>query len=175
MSVRTTDFLCWRWWFESKFKYWSVCVGFRYTVRPKESSSLRVVHESRKGACLPFPIQWCTLCSHYCCWGVPWTCWQNTHGSSRRCHQHISAIVRGCANGLGLKLLHVQVGYDRGHWRTHGHSMFLFIDVAFVREVRGIQVERQHFNDAFAGEGGCVRVIIDRCSICLQWQRWRQA
>ena len=52
--------------------------------------------------------------------------------------------------------------------------MFLFVDVAFVREVRGIQTERKQFNDAFAGEG-CVCVKMDRCSICVQWQRWRQA
>ena len=56
--------------------------------------------------------------------------------------------------GLGFKLLSVQVGYDRGHRRTHGRSMFLFVDVAFVREVCGVQAERQQFNDAFAGEGG---------------------
>ena len=62
--------------------------------------------------------------------------------------------VRGCANGIGFELLHVQVGYDGGHRRTHGRSMFLFVDVAFVREVRGVQAEGQQFNDAFAGEMG---------------------
>ena len=62
--------------------------------------------------------------------------------------------VRGCANGLGFELLHVQVAYDTGHRRTHGYTMFLFVDVAFVREVRGVQAERQQFNDAFVGEGG---------------------
>ena len=28
----TTDYLCWRWWLELKFKYWSVWVVLRYTV-----------------------------------------------------------------------------------------------------------------------------------------------
>ena len=59
----------------------------------------------------------------------------------------------GCANGLGFELLRVQVGYDRGHRRTHGRSMFLFVDVAFVREVCGVQAEGPQFSDAFAGEG----------------------
>ena len=31
---------------------------------------------------------------------------------------------------MNFKLLHVQVGYDRGHWWTRGHPMFLFIDAA---------------------------------------------
>ncbi len=32
MSVLTTDRLCFRWWFDVKFRYWSMCVAFRYTV-----------------------------------------------------------------------------------------------------------------------------------------------
>ena len=51
LSVRTTDLFCWRWWLESKIKYWSVGGVFRYTVKSKEQPlSLRVVHESRNGS-----------------------------------------------------------------------------------------------------------------------------
>ena len=49
MSVRTTDLLCWRWWLEPKFRYWSVWVGLRYTVTCVLPSSLMFTQASRKG------------------------------------------------------------------------------------------------------------------------------
>ena len=49
MSVRTTDFLCWRWWLELKFKYLSVWVGLRYTVTCVLPSSFMFRQAPRKG------------------------------------------------------------------------------------------------------------------------------
>ena len=80
---------------------------------------------------------------------------------------HMSAPDRPHVGSMNLaNRVHVQVGYVRKHRCTHGRSMFLFVDVGFVRKVRGVQAERQQFNDAFVGEG-CVRVVMDRCSICV--------
>ena len=49
MSVRTTDLLCWRWWLELKFKYWSVCVSLPYTMTCVLPSSLMFTQASRMG------------------------------------------------------------------------------------------------------------------------------
>ena len=99
-----------------------------------------------------------TPCSHW-----PWV--RTWHSSAK------PMGVRGCANGLGFKLLHVQVGYDRGHWRTHGRSMFLFIDVPLYEKYVAFR-QKDCSSMMRLRERACVRVIKDRCSICVQWQRW---
>ena len=133
-------------------------MGFRDTERSKEPSSLRVVHESRNGS-LPsisgsvVNFMFSSMLLRCSVNSLTKYSWIFTKVSSTYL-SHTYGGVWGCANDLGFKLLHVQVGYDRGHWRTHGRSMFLFIDVSFVREVHGVQAERQQFNYAFVGEGG---------------------
>ena len=48
-SVRTTERLCSMWWLDLKFRYWSVWVGFLYTVTWVLSSSFMCTQVSKKG------------------------------------------------------------------------------------------------------------------------------
>ena len=51
-SDLTTERLCCRWWLESKARYWSVWVGFLYTLVRILPSSSTTTNVSRKASCL---------------------------------------------------------------------------------------------------------------------------
>ena len=51
---------------------------------------------------------------------------------------HTRGIGSG-GHGYSFKLLHVQVGYNRGDRRAHRCSVLLFVEVAFVHKVRRVK------------------------------------
>ena len=73
MSVWPTSRLCCRLWFDPKFRYWTVCVAFRYTmytVTHVSTLSTRFTSVSRRAVChhvLPLLWIWCWC---LCCSGV---------------------------------------------------------------------------------------------------------
>ena len=57
----------------------------------------------------------------------------------------------GSTDGLWIKLLHAQVGYNGTDWVTHGCTMDLFIILTFEEK---IQAKLQLCSDVLNGEGG---------------------
>ena len=67
---------------------------------------------------------------------------------------------------LALRV-HVQVGYVRTHWRTHGRSMFFVYRCCLCTKSTWRPSRKTAVQWCVCWRRVCVRVVMDRCSICV--------
>ena len=134
-------------WSLSQCRYWSVCIGFPYTIvwMVLFSPGVTLVSKNRIEPSVPgcstvncmlgsCELMWwssCVLCS---------TFWM-TRVLSTNLSQWWG--VEGSAKGFTFKLLHEQVGNERADGRTHGCTMGLFIILNLEEEVSIFKAELQ--------------------------------
>ncbi len=151
ISISTTDHLCCRsrWWFDPKFRYWSVCVPSQYTVTQVPHSPPDVI--VCPGVVVPSHS---SSIVNLMLMSLLFRCWWNSPMNNnplwvKVSSTYLSHIHCSTDGGLGLsqglpcflfQLFHVQFGYYWRNWGGHCSTMFLFVNlVAFVHEIRCVQ------------------------------------
>ena len=117
----------------SQWRYWSVCVGFLYTVVCSLPSWSGFIRMSRKGKAPSGPgsstVNWMFLSTEF-------RCRKNSScGTSlwwQRCHQQTFSTIKGVwwwLYGSDLKLLHVEVCHNWADGWAHGSPLYLLIEL----------------------------------------------
>ena len=140
--VHTTERWCSNGWFDSQFRYWSVCVAFRYTFTLVDPSSFRHIHVFRKASVLFCPtstvISYCVPQSS----DVVWTVQRHSLEAQWMNHPRISTRYMSvkCFSGRSfLTYFHLQVRHYWGHWWTHGRSLLLLLEHYIVTKICDVQ------------------------------------
>ena len=140
VRVLMTLYLAERWWWLSYCRYWSMFMGFWYTVMDNLPSFSGVTMVSRKGiaqSSLLFStvncmarstLSWRTICLYSSFW--------MTKVSST--YQHQSLGGRQCLELL-LKVLHMKISYNWPYWGTHSHTLNLFIELVLEGKASNLE------------------------------------
>ena len=162
LCARVLNTLCLAvmWWLLSQCKYWSVWVGFLYTVVLRVLSGWMVMRVSKKGSepcCVGSTVNW--MCGSWLlmCWRSSWLCSAllMTKVSSTNLSQREGG--EGRRRGLVLQTLPWRCwlwGADGG---THSCTLDLFIILTLEEEVGVGQAELQQGGDLLDGHAGSLR------------------
>lgn len=83
------------WWLLLKFRYWSICMFFQYTVNFNKPYSFLMEFVSKKArpSYLPPDLQWWTWCLNQCCWCALCTTPCDPSSTSYLYHPHVTATT----------------------------------------------------------------------------------
>ena len=128
-----------RWWWLSHYRYWSMWIGFLYTVIDRFPSASGFTMVSKKGMA-PSSLLFSTVncmagstllmcCRKSCLWIFFWM----TNVSSTYLCQSLGV---GCSTkSFLLKVLHIQISCNGTDWGTHSCTLNLFIKLVLEWKV----------------------------------------
>ena len=125
-----------RWWWLSHCKYWSVWMGFLYTVMDSVPSASGLTTVSSTANFMAGS----TL---FMCWRKPClltSLWMTNVSSTYQCQNLGGGAV---FRAFCFQVLHVEIGHNGAGWGTHGCTLNLFIELVLEREVCVLETKLQ--------------------------------